>query len=129
MRGTVAEIDPDLVEWDYGQYEGLTMEDIWKARPGWEIFRDGCPGGESADDVAARADRFLAKIREINGNVLAFSSGHTIRVLGARWTGLPPTSGRAFLCRPASVGVLGYEHGRRDEPVLRLWNCVSDLRE
>ena len=125
----VAEIDPDLVEWDYGHYEGLTMDDIWKDRPGWEMFRDGCPGGESADDVAARADRFLAKVREINGDVLAFASGHTIRVIGARWTGLPPATGRAVLCRPASVGVLGYEHDRREEPVLRLWNCVGDLRE
>jgi probable phosphoglycerate mutase len=129
VRGAGAEVDPDLVEWDYGHFEGLTTADILKGRPGWELFRDGCPGGESPADVAARADRFLARVRELDGDVLAFASGHIIRMIAARWLGLPPAEGRAFFCRPASVGVLGFEHNRRDEPILNLWNYVSEPRE
>ena len=124
-----AEIDPDLVEWDYGKFDGRTTADILKEWPGWEMFRDGCPGGESADDVAARVDRFIAKVQKIDGDVLAFSSGHTIRMIAARWCGLPPVAGRPFYCRPASVGVLGYEHQRADQPILRLWNYVSEPQE
>jgi broad specificity phosphatase PhoE len=124
-----AEIDADLVEWDYGKFDGRTTADILKEWPDWEMFRDGCPGGESADDVAARADRFIAKVQKIDGDVLAFSSGHMIRMIAGRWVGLAPAGGRAFFCRPASVGVLGFEHDRRDQPVLRLWNYVSEPRE
>lgn len=123
--GVGVEIDRDLVEWDYGSYEGKTTSDILKERPGWELFRDGCPGGEAAGDVADRADRFLARIRDSGGHVLAFSSGHIIRTITARWLGLPPAMGRMFFCEPASVGVLGFEHGCRDEPVLRLWNFIG----
>ena len=127
--GKVAEVDPDLVEWDYGSFEGMLTVDILKKRPGWELFRDGSPGGESPEDVAARADRFVAKVQSLVGDVLAFSSGHVIRMIAARWLGLVPSAGRAFFCRPASVGVLGYEHESRHEPVLRLWNYITEPRE
>jgi probable phosphoglycerate mutase len=123
--GAVAEIDPDLVEWDYGQYEGSLTGDILSERPGWELFHDGCPEGESPQDVAARADRFIARVRGAEGDVLAFSSGHIIRMIAARWLGLPPDTGRFFYCRPASVGVLAFEHNNRDEPIIGLWNYVK----
>ena len=123
--GAIAEVDPDLVEWDYGSYEGLVLGDIHRDRPGWELFRDGCPGGESPDEVAVRTDRFLARVRDFPGDVLAFSSGHLIRMVAARWLGLPAGTGRCFYCRPASVGVLGYEHESRNEPILALWNHIA----
>ncbi len=119
--GAVAQRDADLVEWDYGAYEGKTSAEIKKLHPGWNLFRDGCPGGETLEQVAARADRFIAKVRSFNGDVLAFSSGHCSRVLAARWLGLPPDAGRRFYCDTASLGILGYEHSL-DEPVVRLWN-------
>ena len=118
--GAVASVDPDLVEWDYGRFEGMLTKDILKKQPGWELYRDGCPEGEAPGDVAARADRFIARVRGIDGDVLAFSSGHVIRMIAARWLGLPPGAGRFFYCRPASVGVLGFEHRKRDEPIIGL---------
>jgi len=127
--GEIARFDPDLVEWDYGRFEGMLTRDILKERPGWELFRDGCPDGESPEDVAARADRFIARVRGIETDVLAFSSGHIIRMIAARWLGLPPGAGRFFYCRPTSVGVLGYEHKKRDEPIIGLWNHVAQPRE
>ena len=127
--GAVAEVDHDLIEWDYGRFEGKLTGEIRKDRPGWELYRDGCPGGETAGDVAARADRFIARLHGIGGEVLAFSSGHIIRMMAARWNGLVPAAGRVFFCRPASVGVLGFEHDNRDEPVIRLWNYISEPRE
>ena len=123
--GVGAEVHHDLIEWDYGRFEGKLTRDILKELPGWELYRDGCPDGEAPGDVAARADRFLAWVQGIAGDVLAFSSGHIIRMIAARWLGLPPAAGRVFFCDPASVGVLGFEHDRRDQPVLRLWNFVS----
>jgi probable phosphoglycerate mutase len=122
--GDVAEVDPDLVEWDYGRFEGRLTRQIVQARPGWEMFRDGCPDGESPQDVAARADRFIVRVRRIEGDVLAFSSAHIIRMIAARWLGLPPAAGRLFFCRPASVGILGFEHNSREEPIIGLWNYV-----
>jgi probable phosphoglycerate mutase len=127
--GTVAQVDPDLVEWDYGRFEGTLTKDILKERPGWELFRDGCPEGESPGDVAARADGFIARVRQVEGDALAFSSGHIIRMIAARWLGLPPGAGRYFYCRPASVGVLAFEHKNRDEPIIGLWNYVAQPRE
>jgi len=127
--GSVAEVDPDLIEWDYGALEGTLTTGILRDRPGWELFRDGCPAGESPQDVAARADRFIARVSSISGDILAFSSGHIIRMIAARWLGLPPAAGRLFFCDPASVGVLGFEHDSRDEPVIRLWNFVGPIRE
>jgi broad specificity phosphatase PhoE len=127
--GTVAEVDPDLTEWGYGRFEGMLTTEIEKEWPNWELYRDGCPDGEPPEDVAARADRFIARVKDIEGDILAFSSGHTIRMIAARWHGLAPAVGRVFFCRPASVGVLGFEHDRRDQPIIRLWNYVSEPRE
>ena len=127
--GSAVEVDPDLIEWDHGGFEGVLARDVPREHPGWELFRDGCPGGESPQEVAARADRFIARVREIGGDVLAFSSGHIIRMIAARWNGLAPAAGRVFFCRPASVGVLGFEHENRDLPIIRLWNYVSEPRE
>lgn len=115
------EVDADLVEWDYGQYEGKCTADIRKERPGWYLFRDACPGGESFDAIGARADRTIARLRAVNGDVLLFSHGHFLRVLGARWLNLPVQEARHFLLTTASLSILGYEHNLQ-EPVLRLWN-------
>jgi probable phosphoglycerate mutase len=127
--GDIATVDPDLVEWDYGRFEGKLTKEVLQERPGWEMFRDGCPGGESPTDVATRADHFIARVRTVEGDVLAFSSAHTIRMIAARWLGLPPSAGRFFFCRPASVGVLGFEHNNREEPIIGLWNYVARPRE
>jgi len=127
--GSIAEIDPDLIEWDYGSLEGTVTSDVLKEHPGWELFHDGCPRGESPQDVASRADRFIARVRGMSGDVLAFSSGHIIRMIAARWNGLQPAAGRVFFCRPASVGVLGFEHENCEQPIIRLWNYVSEPRE
>ncbi len=116
-----AEVDPDLVEWNYGEYEGRRTADIFKERPGWQLFRDGCPGGESPDEVAARADRVVRRVREIRGDVLLFSSGHFLRVLAARWLGVEPAAGRFFTLSTASLSALGYEHNP-SHPVIQLWN-------
>jgi probable phosphoglycerate mutase len=117
----VAETDPDLVEWNYGQYEGRRTKEIHVERPGWLLFRDGCPGGESPTEIGARADRVVARIRACGGDVLLFSSGHFLRVLVARWLGLEPVAGQYFILNTASLSVVGYEHGL-EEPVIRLWN-------
>jgi broad specificity phosphatase PhoE len=122
----IAQLDPDLVEWDYGGYEGLTSAQIHSKRPDWQLFRDGCPGGESPAQVAARADRVVQKIRAVPGNVLLFSSGHFLRMLGARWLRLEPQDGKCFLLGTASLSILGYEHDA-EEPVIRLWNDVHHL--
>jgi probable phosphoglycerate mutase len=119
--GAVAETDPDLVEWNYGEYEGLTSAQILRKRPDWQLFRDGCPGGESPEQIGERADRVVQRLRAVAGNVLLFSSGHFIRVLTARWLGLGPGSGRYFLLSPASLSALSYEHNF-SRPVIRLWN-------
>lgn len=119
---SAAEIDPDLVEWDYGTYEGLTSIEIHKKRPDWNLFRDGCPGGESPQQVAARADRVVNRVRSVAGNVLLFSSGHFIRVLAARWAGIEPlTNGAHFMLTTAGLSALGYE-GSVSRPVIQLWN-------
>jgi probable phosphoglycerate mutase len=118
--GSVAELDHDLVEWNYGEYEGWTTAEIHNERPGWRLFRDGCAGGESAADVGVRADRVIARVRAAGGNVLIFSSAHFLRVLAARWLGLAPEMGRCFVLSTASVSAFGYEHDL-SEPVIRLW--------
>jgi probable phosphoglycerate mutase len=120
--GGVAVVDRDLVEWDYGLYEGRTSAEILKERPDWQLFRDGCPGGETAQHVGARADRVVARIREVGDDVLVFSSGHFIRVLAARWVGGDPQApGRKFMLTTASLSAVGYEHSL-SRPVIRLWN-------
>jgi broad specificity phosphatase PhoE len=119
--GEQAEVDPDLQEWDYGEYEGRRTADIRKERPDWYLFRDGCPGGESVEAIGSRADRVVARLRAIDGNVLIFSHGHILRVLAARWLGLSPGDARLFVLSTAALSILGYEH-TRDEPAIRLWN-------
>src|SRR5262249_45386416 len=120
-----AEIDQDLLEWDYGRFEGKRTSEVLQERPGWELYRDGSPGGESPGDVAARARRFIARGRGISRDRLAFARGHITRMTAARWLGLPPAAGRVFFCAPASVGMLGFEHDSRDQPVIRVWNYVQ----
>jgi broad specificity phosphatase PhoE len=120
--GAAAEIDRDLLEWNYGEYEGRRTAEILAERPGWQLFHDGCPGGESPDQIGARADRVVSRLRAIRGDVLLFSSGHFLRVLAARWLGLQPGAGRYFMLSTASQGTLAYEHNNRSEPVIRLWN-------
>ena len=114
-------LDDDLVEWDYGRYDGLTGAEIRRSNPDWQLFRDGAPDGESPREVAARADRFVARARSIPGDVAAFGSGHILRMIAARWLGLEAGLGRHFFTSTASVGVLGYEHDRT-QPVVLLWN-------
>jgi probable phosphoglycerate mutase len=119
--GTVAEVDRDLVEWNYGQYEGLRTAEIYAERPGWDLFRDGCPGGESPDQVGARANNVLSRVRAVGADVLLFSSGHFLRVLAARWLGLEPAGGRYLLLSTASLSALAYEHNPC-QPMILLWN-------
>jgi broad specificity phosphatase PhoE len=123
-----AEVDPDLVEWNYGAYEGMTTADITKERPGWLLFRDGCPGGESPPAISARADRVIARLRASAGNVLVFSSGHFLRVFAARWCGLGAFAGSYFYLGTATLSVVGYEHNQA-EPVIRLWNDARHVDE
>ncbi len=118
---TVAEIDRDLVEWNYGDYEGRHSADIHREHPDWQLFRDGCPGGESPSEVRARADSAIKRIRAIEDNVLLFSSGHFLRVFAARWLGLETAIGTHFVLSTASLSALGYEHNL-SQPVIRLWD-------
>jgi broad specificity phosphatase PhoE len=124
--GPAAAIDADLVEWNYGKYEGRLTEDIVAEHPGWQLFRDGCPGGESPKHVAERADRVVKRIREHAGNVLLFSSGHILRALAARWLEIEILYGKFLVLSTASVSTLGYEHNR-SEPAILLWNDTSHL--
>jgi broad specificity phosphatase PhoE len=122
--GDRRQLDPDLVEWDYGAYEGRRTVEIRTERPQWDLFRDGCPGGESPGDVAVRADRVLTRVRDVAGDALLFSSGHFLRVFAARWLDLEPEAGRFLYLDTASLSVLAYE---RDcsRPVVRLWNDAA----
>ena len=120
--GAVAEVDRNMLEWDYGQYEGLRTADIRAQRPGWQLFRDGCPAGEMPAQVVARADRVVTRVRAVGGDVLLFSSGHFIRVLAARWISLEMTANAGrFMLSTASLSALGYEDDR-SQPVIQLWN-------
>ena len=116
-----AEVDRDLVEWNYGDYEGQRTVEIRAQRPDWQLFRDGCPGGESLEQIGARADRVVSRVRALEGDVLLFSSGHFLRVLAARWLGLEVGAGRYFLLGTASFSALSYEHDL-SEPAVRFWN-------
>lgn len=124
--GQRAEVDADLVEWNYGEYEGLTTPEIRRNCPGWVLFRDGCPGGESVADAVARADRVVGKLREDGRNILLFSSGHFLRVLTARWLGQEATAGAWFHLSTATLSILGYEHSL-SEPVIWLWNDAKHV--
>jgi broad specificity phosphatase PhoE len=126
--GGVVEADPELMEWDYGHYDGKTTAEIRQENPTWSLFRDGCPGGESVAAVGARADRVLARLRSLHGRVLLFGHGHFFRVLSARWLSLPPADGALFYLSTASLSILGYEHSP-DEPVVRLWNDDRHVKE
>ena len=119
--GDRSEVSDDLVEWDYGSYEGRRTVEIRQERPDWSLFRDGCPGGESVEAVGARADRLVARLRGVRGHVLLFGHGHFFRVLAARWLGLPPGDARFFLMSCASLSILSYEHSL-DDPAILLWN-------
>lgn len=124
--GQVAVADPDLMEWNYGDYDGRTSADIRKERPDWELFRDGCPGGETLSDVADRANRVVTRIRSTADVALVFSSGHFLRILAMRWLGLDAQAGRLLFLGPATLSALGYEHTLA-KPVLRLWNDSGHL--
>jgi probable phosphoglycerate mutase len=117
--GEVAVVDPDLLEWNYGEYEGLTPRQIKERTPDWLIFRDGCPGGETPGQVGARVDKVIARARIAGGNVALFAHGHVLRVLAARWIGLPPRAGQHFLLNTGTLSVLGCYH---DVPAVRIWN-------
>jgi broad specificity phosphatase PhoE len=127
----VAETDPELAEWNYGDYEGQRSTDIRGGRPDWNLFRDGCPNGESPSQISGRADRVVARLRALEGNIAIFSHGHFGRVLAARWMGLPVAQAQHLLLGTASLSVLGYEHNRLEEPVIVLWNVglngISDI--
>lgn len=124
--GAVAEPDPNLLEWNYGDYEGLRSPEIYQKRPDWQLFRDGCPGGETPAQVASRADDVARRVRAIQGNVLIFSSGHILRMLSLRWLGLDVLAGKFFALDAASVSVLGADHGGA-QPVIQLWNDTRHL--
>jgi broad specificity phosphatase PhoE len=116
-----AVIDEDLLEWDYGEFDGKTTAEIHRDQPNWLLFRDGCPGGESVEQIGARADRLIARLRVLDGRQLLFGHGHFFRVLAARWLGLPPGDGRLLYLGTASLSIQGYEHSL-SEPAIRLWN-------
>jgi len=121
--GDRAHVETDLREWDYGDYEGRTTVEILQNRPGWNIFEDGCPHGESVDQISLRADRLLDHIRRMDGVIALFSHGHFLRALGMRWIGLPMREGRHFALDTASLSILGYEHSDAAPPVISLWNA------
>ena len=120
--GDEAEERSELVEWDYGEYEGLTTQQIRETILGWSVWRDGCPGGETSDEVGARVDPLIAELRALSGDAALFAHGHLLRVLTARWIGLRPNMGASFALSTAAVSVLGYE---RETPVVWLWNEVG----
>jgi broad specificity phosphatase PhoE len=123
---SVAEVDRDLVEWNYGEYEGRTTVEILRERPDWQLFRDGCPGGESPQQIAARADRVVRQARAVAGNVLLFSSGHFLRVLATRWIDIEPVNGQSLMLSTASLSALTYESSL-SRPAIRLWNDTHHL--
>jgi broad specificity phosphatase PhoE len=116
----VAHVEPDLVEWNYGRYEGLTTDQIHATVPDWLLFRDGCPGGEQPGEIGARVDRVIAKVRAVNGDVILFAHGHVLRVFAARWLDLPPSNGRHFLLDPATLNILSYYRG---SSAIKRWNA------
>jgi probable phosphoglycerate mutase len=117
--GEHAQARDDLMEWDYGEYEGLTTPQIRETRPDWNLWRDGCPGGETAADVGARVDRVIAEVRSVDGDAALFAHGHVLRVLGSRWVDLPPETGARFALSTGALCTLGYE---RETAVFWRWN-------
>ncbi|MFL5343143.1 MAG: histidine phosphatase family protein [Hyalangium sp.] len=123
-HGVIAKPNPDLMEWDYGDYEGKTSKEIRAEAPDWKLWKDGVPGGETLEQIGARADRVIQEVRAVKGNVLVFSHGHMLRVLAARWLGLPPSEGRLFALGTASISVLGWDG---DQPIVVRWNNTTHL--
>ena len=126
--GAVATLDSELMEWDYGQYEGRRTDEIREERPGWNLYNDGCPAGETVSEISARADRVLVRLRAGTGDVLLFAHQDFLRVLAARWVRLPASTAQRLVLTTASLSILGYDHGL-DEPVIRLWNDTRHLTE
>jgi len=124
--GSAAQIEPNLAEWDYGSYEGLRTTEVHMHHPGWDVWKDGCPGGEMPADVGARADRVIARLQDVSGKVALFSHGHFGRALAARWIGLPVAQGQHFTIDPASIGIFGFENGHPHRRVIVLWNTTAD---
>jgi probable phosphoglycerate mutase len=123
--GALARVEPNLREWDCGDYEGLTLAEIHARRPGWNLFRDGCPGGESPDQIAARADAVISTLRQLDGSVALFSHAHILCALAARWIGLTASDGARFRLDAAAFGILDVEHGSSSEPSIAGWNLVD----
>jgi probable phosphoglycerate mutase len=121
LAGFESELDPDLMEWDYGEYEGIASRDIREGRPGWTLWEQGVPGGERASDVGRRVDRVIERARSQAGDTLCVAHGHVLRVLAARWLGLPPVAGRLFLLSTGAVCILGWD---QDAPAIELWNLA-----
>lgn len=122
LAGFTPTIELDLLEWNYGENEGLRTAEIRERWPGWSVFHDGCPGGESVQQISDRVDRVIAKLRAGHGNILLFAHGHVLRVLAARWVGQPAAFGRALYLSTATLSILGFDHYVLDEPTIRLWN-------
>ncbi|HEY2419527.1 MAG TPA: histidine phosphatase family protein [Steroidobacteraceae bacterium] len=122
--GEAMQLEPNLREWDYGQYEGLTNAQIKAQQADWDVFRDGCPGGESSEQMRVRADAVCARLRALSGSVAVFSHGHFLRALAVRWIELPLAHGRSFGLNAGAVSLLGYEHHSLQEPAIELWNLV-----
>ncbi|MFN0060294.1 MAG: histidine phosphatase family protein [Planctomycetota bacterium] len=127
--GAGAQMEPDLVEWNYGEFEGRRSVEILATHPDWNLFRDGSPGGESPAQVGARVDRFIARLRTLDGNVAIFSHGHLGRVLGVRWIGLPVAAAEHFLLDTVSVSILGHQHHRAESPAIVSWNLSTSNSE
>jgi probable phosphoglycerate mutase len=122
LAGFTPEIEPDLIEWSYGEYEGRTAHEIHATRPDWHLFRDGCPGGESPADITARADRLATKLKGMSGEILCFAHGHILRVLASRWVKQPVTFASCLLLGTAAISVLSFDHSNIDEPAIEMWN-------
>jgi probable phosphoglycerate mutase len=122
LAGFTPQIEPALLEWNYGEFEGLKSAEITARRPGWNLFRDGAPGGESPEQVTARVDALVAKLKGLSGNVLCFAHGHILRVIAVRWIDQPVTLATCILLGTATLSVLGFNHHRLEEPAIKVWN-------
>jgi broad specificity phosphatase PhoE len=122
LAGFSPDIEPELIEWNYGQYEGKTSAEIRTHALRWDLFRDGCPGGEMPDDMAARCDRLAARLKELTGNVICFAHGHILRVLAARWIQHPVALAGCLLLGTATLSILSFDHNDPDEPAIKMWN-------
>jgi broad specificity phosphatase PhoE len=122
LAGFTPELEPDLMEWNYGEYEGRTSSQIKSVVPTWNLFRDGCPGGESPEEIAARGDRLAKRLKELSGNVICFAHGHILRVLAARWIGQPVTLAGGLLLGTAGLSILSFDHDDLDLPAIKVWN-------